>query len=108
VGWQKNSAVPGQVGNVVLTGHNNIEGSVFRNLDAFQDGDAITLYAGGRTFDYYVTDKFVVQEAGVPYSQQLANAKWIGTFPDARLTLVSCYPPTGNTERIFIIARPKG
>ncbi len=106
VGWQKNSALPGQIGNVVLAGHNNIEGEVFRNLGQFQIGDQITLYAGGHTFNYTVAEKFVVQEKGVPYAQRLENAKWIGAFADERLTLVSCWPPTDNTHRMFIIAHP--
>jgi sortase A len=106
VGWQKNSALPGQVGNTVLAGHNNIEGEVFRNLGEFQIGDQITLFSGGRTFNYTVAEKFVLQDKGVPYEQRLDNAKWIGPFPDERVTLISCWPPTGNTHRMFIIAHP--
>lgn len=106
-GWHKNSAKPGQVGNVVLSGHNNIEGEVFRNLEKFQVGDRITLYVGGRTFDYYVTDKFAVLDKDVPYEQRVQNARWIGQFADERLTLVSCWPPTNNTHRMFVIAKPR-
>jgi sortase A len=106
-GWHKNSARPGQVGNVVLSGHNNIEGEVFRNLEKFQIGDTITLYGGGKTFDYTVTDKFVVLDKGAPYDERVKNARWIGPFPDERLTLVSCWPPTNNTHRMFIIAKPQ-
>ncbi|MFN3334604.1 MAG: sortase, partial [Caldilinea sp.] len=29
-GWHKNSSLPGESGNVVLSGHNNIKGAVFR------------------------------------------------------------------------------
>ncbi len=32
-GWHKNSALPAEEGNVVMSGHNNILGSVFRELD---------------------------------------------------------------------------
>ena len=106
VSWHKTSARPGQQGNVVLTGHNNIEGEVFRHLGAFNLGDPITLYAGGRVLKYKVVDKFIVKEQGVPYEQRLANAQWIGPFADERLTLVSCWPYTGSSHRIFIIAKP--
>lgn len=105
-GWHKNSAKPGQAGNVVLSGHNNIEGEVFRNLEKFQIGDPVTLSAGGRTFTYVVSDKFILLDKGVPYDERVKNAKWIGPFPDERLTLVSCWPSTNNTHRIFIIAKP--
>ncbi len=105
-GWHKNSALPGEVGNIVISGHNNIEGEVFRNLEKFQVGDKITIYAGSRSFTYTVAEKFVVEDKDVPYEQRLANARWIGAFDDERLTLVSCWPPTNNTHRMFIIAHP--
>jgi sortase A len=55
-----------------------------------------------------VTDNFIVQEKGVPYEQRLNNAKWIGPFPEERVTLMSCWPYTGDTHHIFIIAKPTG
>jgi LPXTG-site transpeptidase (sortase) family protein len=106
VSWHKTSAKLGQVGNTVLTCHNNIEGEVFRHLEDFHIGDPITIYAGQRALKYVVTDKFIVQETGVPYAQRLENAKWIGPFRDERITLISCWPYTGNSHRIFIIAKP--
>lgn len=106
-GWHKNSAKPGQVGNTVIAGHNNIEGEVFRNLEKFEIGDDVTLYAGGRAYIYTVVDKFVVPEKGVPYEERVKNAKWIGAFLDERVTMVSCWPPTNNTHRMFVVAKPK-
>jgi sortase A len=106
VSWHKTSAKLGEVGNTVLTGHNNIEGEVFRHLEHLNVGDAITLYAGDRAHQYKVTDRFIVREKDVPYEQRLENGKWIGPFPDERVTLLSCWPYTGNTHRIFIIAKP--
>ncbi len=44
----------------------------------------------------------------MPYEQRLENAKWIGTFSDERVTLMSCYPYTGDTHRIFIVLKPAG
>ena len=38
-GWHKNSAVPGEQGNVVMSGHNNILGSIFRELDQLKRGE---------------------------------------------------------------------
>lgn len=108
VGWSKTSARLGEVGNTVLTGHNNIEGEVFRHLEHFNIGDPITIYAGGQAFQYSVTDKFILLEKGVPYEQRVDNAKWIRAFPDERVTLVSCWPYNNNTHRIFIIAKPAG
>jgi sortase A len=106
VSWNKTSAKLGEAGNSVLTGHNNIEGEVFRHLEHLNLGDPITLYADGRARQYKVTEKFILQEKDVPYTQRLENGKWIGRFPDERITLMSCWPYTGDSHRIFIIARP--
>jgi sortase A len=106
VSWNKTSARLGEIGNTVLTGHNNFVGEVFRHLEDLKLGDIVTLYAGNRARQYKVTDKFILKEKDVPYAQRLQNGKWIGPFPDERITLVSCWPYTGDTHRIFIIAKP--
>jgi hypothetical protein len=45
-GWHKNSALPGQGGNIVLSGHHNINGEVFRYTIDLNVGDIVTLYEG--------------------------------------------------------------
>ena len=105
-GWHENSARPGDVGNVVLSGHNNIKGMVFRRLSEVNVGDAITLRVGDQKFTYTVVDRFIVKEKGEPLAVRQANARWIGPFADTRLTLVSCWPFTNNTHRVIVIAKP--
>ena len=105
-GWHRTSALPGQIGNTVIAGHSNIEGEVFEHLAELKVGDPITVFAGSRQFDYKVTDTFVVLEKDAPMEQRLQNARWIGPFPDARLTLLTCWPPNNNTHRAFVIAKP--
>ncbi|MFN8474741.1 MAG: sortase [Anaerolineae bacterium] len=106
VGFHKISALPGHVGNTVLSGHNNIKGEVFRNLIDLNIGDPISLWADGREYRYVVTDKFIVQEVGASMDQRIANARWIATTDDERLTMVSCWPYWTNTHRAIVIARP--
>jgi len=107
VGWHKNSTYPGQGGNIVLAGHNNIYGEVFRRLDELKPGDLITLYADGRQYDYAFESSIIVKEEGATAEEKAANVRWIGPFTDERLTLVACYPYTGNSHRIIVIARPR-
>ena len=107
VGWHKNSELPGQGGNIVLAGHNNIYGEVFRRLEDLKSGDLITVYADGSAYDYAVESTVIVKEEGATPEEKAANVRWIGSFPDERLTLVACYPYTGNSHRILIIARPR-
>jgi len=105
-GWHQNSALPGEVGNVVLSGHHNIKGEVFRYIVDLNPGDTITLYAGDRPYTYTVESRFVVRDKGQSAERRQENARWIGSFPDERLTLVTCWPYTSNTHRVIVIAKP--
>lgn len=105
-GWHKNSALPGQGGNIVLSGHHNINGEVFRYTIDLNVGDVVTLYEGDQTYKYAVVDKFIVKDKGEPDAIRRENAKWIGPFNEERLTLVTCWPYTNNTHRAIVIAKP--
>jgi LPXTG-site transpeptidase (sortase) family protein len=105
-GWMVNTVTPGQVGNMVLSGHHNIEGEVFRYVVNLKVGDPITIYAGGKAYHYRVTDNFILADKYVSQQQRLDNGKWIGPFLDERLTLVTCWPYTNNTHRVIVIAKP--
>jgi len=104
--WHRTSAMPGQVGNMVITGHNNIEGSVFGRLPELREGDQVVVEASGRPYTYTVESMFVVREKDATPEQRAWNGQWIGAFPDERLTLVTCYPPDGNSHRLIVIAKP--
>lgn len=105
-GWHKNSALPGQGGNIVLAAHNNMEGEIFRYIEYLKPGDPVFLYAGGKEYKYRVTEGFAVREKGASEAQRRENARWIGEFAEERLTLISCWPYTGDTHRMFVIAHP--
>jgi len=107
VGWHLNSATPGQRGNVVLAGHHNMDGMVFRDLYNLEVGDEVRLYAGPMTFSYRVREVLIVREEGASDAQREENARWIGAFPDERLTLISCWPPYDNTHRVIVVAKPR-
>jgi LPXTG-site transpeptidase (sortase) family protein len=105
-GWLISSVRPADQGNVVLAGHHNIYGKVFRYVVNLNAGDPITLYAGNQVYRYQVTDKFILPDKYVSDAQRAQNARWIGPFSDARLTLVTCWPYTNNTHRVIVIAHP--
>lgn len=102
-GWHKNSARPGEGGNVVMSGHNNILGAVFRELDQLDQGDEAFVYSGDRVFTYEIERVMVVPEVYADPEQRADNAKWIEQFDDDRLTLVSCWPRDDNSHRIIVI-----
>lgn len=105
-GWHRNSALPGQGGNIVLSGHHNINGEVFRHTIDLEVGATVTLYVGEQSYDYTVVDKFIVKDKDEPEAVRRENAKWIGPFNEERLTLVTCWPYTNNTHRAIVIAKP--
>ena len=106
VGWQNTSAIPGQLGNMVLNGHHNEYGQVFRYLVDVNVGDIIQVYAGDVLHSYVVTEKHILPEKDQSLSVRLANALWIEPSGDERLTLVTCWPYTSNTHRLIVVARP--
>jgi LPXTG-site transpeptidase (sortase) family protein len=105
-GFHKDSALPGHIGNTVISGHHNIEGKVFEHLVDLMPGDLIILYADGREYHYKVEDRFILKEAGVSLAQRRQNALWIAPTRDERLTLVTCWPPEGNEYRVIVVAKP--
>jgi LPXTG-site transpeptidase (sortase) family protein len=105
-GWSPESGYPGQSDNVVLFGHHNVNGAVFANLYKLQTGSTVTVYAGGRAFNYIVSEVHKVKEKGVAFDQMIENAKWIQPTGDERLTLVTCWPPYQSTYRLIVVALP--
>ena len=105
-GWHLNSALPGHGSNVVLSGHHNIEGEVFRYVVDLKPGDVVTLHADGRDYPYVVTDRFILPERGMPEEQRRQNAQWIKPTSTERLTLVTCWPYTDNSHRMIVVAHP--
>lgn len=105
-GWLQKSAVLGQAGNTVLDGHHNILGKVFARLKDLKQGDQIQVFAGDLSFLYVVTGLHNLPERDQPMDVRIDNAKWIQTTTDERLTLVTCWPPDNNTNRLIIVAQP--
>jgi sortase A len=107
VGHNDTSAEPGEGGNVVLAGHDDWQGEVFRDLHTIEHGAAITVTtADGKEHGYVVTDILYRQEVGVSLSERLKTGELIGPTTDERLTLVTCWPYGIDDHRLIVIARP--
>jgi LPXTG-site transpeptidase (sortase) family protein len=87
-----------------MSGHNNILGAIFRELDQIRGGDEAIVWAGSSRYVYQVTQVLIVPEKYATPQQRAENAKWIDSFDDHRLTLVSCWPRNNNTHRVIVIA----
>jgi LPXTG-site transpeptidase (sortase) family protein len=105
-GWQDTSARLGQIGNLVLNGHHNINGMVFGRLKDLTPGDTINIYGDHQVVTYEVIERKLLLEAGQSLSVRLQHAQYIEPTGDERLTLVTCWPPRGNAYRLILIAHP--
>lgn len=105
-GWHTTSAFPGDIGNLVMSGHNNDYGHVFRELIDLNQGDEILIITQKRLRTYYVANTVLFQEVEIGLVQRQENARWISPSPDERLTLVTCWPDDSNTHRLIIVASP--
>jgi sortase A len=99
VGQHIGSADPGQTGNLVLTGHDDIYGEVFKDLDKLEEGDEIIIYSANNTFTYVVKETQIVEPTDVEVMEPTS---------EATLTLISCYPYRIDNKRIVVFAELKG
>jgi sortase A len=86
---------PGQRGNIVFSGHNDVFGEIFRDLDKLKPGDEVTLFTSQRTYTYIVTSNRITDPSDVDVMKPTL---------DATLTLISCYPYQVDNQRIIVKA----
>src|SRR5579859_469222 len=79
-GHMKETAMPGETGNAVITAHRD---TFFRHIYELVKGDHIQVRRAGRVFTYEVTGKKIVMPEDVSVIRQT---------PDPQLTLITCYP----------------
>ena len=104
-GWHKNSAVPGSKGNIVISGHSNIYGSVFRDLWQLTPGETIYIDQGRVRYTYLIDEVTIEPETEASDSQRAQNAAYLHQTSDNRLTLITCWPWDDSTHRVFVVAR---
>lgn len=108
-GYHVESARPGGLGNVVISGHNNIQGRVFRLLERVKPDDQVILEtASGQRYRYVVREQVIVAEEGVSDAKRRENAQYMAATDDARLTLITCWPYWTNTHRVIVVAEFAG
>lgn len=87
------TAMPGQVGNVVVAGHRTSKHKVFRNIDQLEPGDEIIFEDAAGTHVYHVRATEIVTP----------DAMWIVDPTDTpTVTLFACHPPGSTAKRIVV------
>ncbi len=105
-GFHQGTALPGHVGNTVISGHNNIRGEVFRDLHKLRPGDEVLVWVGDNPYSYRVAFMYRLPIKDAPPEILNDNLQWIQPTDDQRLTLITCWPPWSNTHRTIIVAFP--
>lgn len=95
VGHHIYSSNPGEIGNVVLSAHNDIHGEIFRDLDQLEEGDLVILFSARQSYTYVVQEVLIVEPTQVEYLESSG---------EATTTLISCYPYLVDNKRIVVIA----
>jgi len=93
VGHLSDTALPGELGNVVLAGHRD---TVFRPLKGVRPGDAITLKTQEGDFEYLVESSAVVRPSNIQVLEPTGGRT---------LTLITCFPFSyvGSAPDRFIV-----
>jgi LPXTG-site transpeptidase (sortase) family protein len=94
------SDLPGQNGNLFLTGHSSvypwnktIYGRVFAALDKLETGDVVIIYLQQRKSEYRITNK---------YTAAPKDVRLIHLTDEAKITLMTCWPIGTNLERLIV------
>ncbi|MCL5407174.1 MAG: class D sortase [Patescibacteria group bacterium] len=96
----KGTALPGQKGNIFITGHSSYYSwvvspykDVFSLLEKLSTGDKIYIQYQGNTFTYVVSNTKVVSPNELSVLDQT---------PDFNLTLMTCVPVGTNLNRLIV------
>jgi sortase A len=95
-GHHLDSALPGQLGNMVITGHVSVADrgnlAVFSDLDSVKAGDVVEVYSGDQAFRYTISKVLVVPPNAV---------KLLRSDSSSTLTLVTCTKDLKN--RLIVV-----
>ncbi|CAG9367830.1 MULTISPECIES: class D sortase [Clostridium] len=78
----RSSANFGQAGNVILAGHNNMKGSIFKNLYKVKIGDIIEIKTDNNIYKYKLTERVIVN----PSDSSLLTKN----ISEKEITLITC------------------
>lgn len=102
-GHYPRTALPGEVGNLVISGHRTTYGAPFNRVDELQVGDAIVLETRSTWFTYRVTGERIVAPDAIEVTYPVPGRR--GARPTERLlTLTTCNPKYSARQRLIVSA----
>ena len=102
-GHYPGTALPGALGNAVISGHRTTYGAPFNRLDELKPGDPVVLETQGSFFTYRVLNTTIVSPNAIGETDPVPNSP--GTKPTQRLlTLTTCNPKYSARQRLVVRA----
>lgn len=103
-GHMPGTAMPGQIGNVVLSGHRTTYGAPFNRWDELGAGDRVVLETQDGWFTYTLTSSQVVAPTTVDVTLPVPGRR--GAAPtEPLLTMTTCEPEYSAAERMIVSGR---
>lgn len=97
------TAMPGEVGNFVLSGHRTTYGKPFSRVDELKVGDPILVEDADRYFIYRVTGSEIVDPHRLDVTYPVPGR--LGETPTrSRMTLTTCHPRFSAKSRLIVYA----
>ena len=97
------TALPGEVGNVVLSGHRTTYGGPFNRWAELQPGDAVVLETRDSWFTYTISGSEIVAPTAVEVTLPVPRQR--GATPTrALLTMTTCNPKYSAKQRLIVSA----
>ncbi|HEV2888911.1 MAG TPA: class E sortase [Frankiaceae bacterium] len=100
-GHYPGTALPGQTGNFVVSGHRTTYGAPFNRVDELKPGDAIVIETRDTWYTYRVTSTEIVRPTAVEVTYPVPKQR------DAKpakplITLTSCHPKYSARQRFVV------
>lgn len=95
-GRMRTTAMPGQPGNAVISGHRTTYGAPFGPLDVLEPGDQIIIHTVAGVHTYEVVSTRIVMP-----TEMWVTDQWDGAW----LTLTTCHPRFSSAQRLVVFSR---
>lgn len=104
-GHYSDSANPGHLGNLAIAGHRSGYGAPFADMHEMRAGDTIEIETADGTWVYTIDQPPVVIAPSETWVVDPVPGAASGTEPEERrLTLTTCHPRYGSSERMYVSA----
>ncbi|MGP4094356.1 class E sortase [Nonomuraea sp. KM90] len=100
-GHYPDSAMPGQVGNFVLSGHRTTYAAPFNELDELEPDDEIVVETREARYTYRVTSQDIVRPDEVDVLAPVPGKPGLRPVR-AHITLSTCHPEYSAAERLIV------